>query len=145
MLFISLKNACCSQDIHFFLFLAFPLFLPVGHCFRVWLKINLKVLDIINCLNKSSITHFIWYLEREKRYDIETLSIDGVSDNVFIEKSCRNVQQKLVPDLFIILVSNPKQPLHAWNYFKSRIFWKRIIKKPWKRWLHFSAEPSPFQ
>ena len=33
-----------------------------------------------------------------------------------------NVQQKLVPDLFIILVNNPKQPLHAKNYFKSKIF-----------------------
>ena len=33
-----------------------------------------------------------------------------------------NVQQKLVPDLFIILVNNPKQPWHAKNYFKSKIF-----------------------
>ena len=24
------------------------------------------------------ITHFVWYLEKEKRYDIETLSIDRV-------------------------------------------------------------------
>ena len=23
-------------------------------------------------------THFVWYLEKEKIYDIETLSIDGV-------------------------------------------------------------------
>ena len=34
----------------------------------------------------------------------------------------KNVQQKLVPDLFIIWVNNPKQPLHARNYFKSEIF-----------------------
>ena len=39
-----------------------------------------KLYDIINCLNKNSVTHFVWYLEKEKRYDIETLSIDGVSD-----------------------------------------------------------------
>ena len=26
--------------------------------------------------------------------------------DIFTEKSCRNVQQKLVPDLFIILVNN---------------------------------------
>ena len=47
------------------------------------------------------------------------------------------MQQKPVPDLFIILVNNPTQPLHAINYFKYKIFWKRIIKKPWKRKLFF--------
>ena len=47
------------------------------------------------------------------------------------------MQQKLVPDLFIILVNNPKQPLHARNSFKSKIFWKRIIKKPLKSPLYF--------
>ena len=26
----------------------------------------------------NSITHFVWYLDKEKRYDIETLPIDGV-------------------------------------------------------------------
>ena len=42
--------------------------------------------------------------------------------NAFIKNHAENVQQKLVPDLFIILVNNPKQPLHARNYFKSKIF-----------------------
>ena len=32
----------------------------------------------MNCLNKTLITHFVWYLEKEKSYDIETLSIDRV-------------------------------------------------------------------
>ena len=30
--------------------------------------------------------------------------------NIFIKNHAQNVQQKLVPDLFIILVNNPKQP-----------------------------------
>ena len=34
--------------------------------------------DVINCLNKNLMTHFIWYLEKEKKYDIETLFIDRV-------------------------------------------------------------------
>ena len=38
--------------------------------------------------------------------------------------------QKLVPDPSLILVNNPKQPLHARNYFENKIFWKKIIKKP---------------
>ena len=31
----------------------------------------------MNCLNKN-LTHFVWYLKKEKRYDIETLSVDRV-------------------------------------------------------------------
>ena len=31
----------------------FSLFLPVSHCFRAWPKKNLKVYDVINCLNKN--------------------------------------------------------------------------------------------
>ena len=36
---------------------------------------NLKVYDVINCLNQN-LTHFDSYLEKEKRYDIKTMSID---------------------------------------------------------------------
>ena len=46
------------KKIKFFQFPSFPLFLPVGHCFRRWSKINLKVY--------ATITHFVWYLEKEK-------------------------------------------------------------------------------
>ena len=31
------------------------------------------------------------------------------------------MSNKLVPDPFLILVNNPKQPLHARNYFKNKI------------------------
>ena len=57
--------------------------------------------------------------------------------DIFIEKSCRNVQQKLVPDLFIILVNNPKQPLYARNYFKSKIFRKEDYQKALKKITSF--------
>ena len=39
---------------------------------------NLTVYDVINCLNKNLITHFVLELEKEKRYDTGTLSIDKV-------------------------------------------------------------------
>ena len=80
MLFSSSKKLFSFSRYSIFVFLSFPLFLPVGHCFRGWLKINLKVYDVIHCLNKNSVTHFVWYLKKEKRNDIETLSIDIVSD-----------------------------------------------------------------
>ena len=42
-------------------------------------KDKLKVYDVINFLNKNLVMYFVWFLEKEKRYDIETLSIDRVS------------------------------------------------------------------
>ena len=101
------------------LHLCSPLFPTVSHCFRDWSKINLNVYDIINCQNKNLITHFVWYLEKEKKVWHWNLSIHA-----------ENVHQKLVPDPFLILVNNPKQPLHVRHSFKNKRFWKRIIKKP---------------
>ena len=46
------------------------------YCFRGRSKKILKVYDVINCLNKKLITHFVWYIEKEIGCDIETLSID---------------------------------------------------------------------
>ena len=41
--------------------------------------------------------------------------------NVFMEKSPRKCM-KAIPDFFIILVNNPKQPSYARNSFKTKIF-----------------------
>ena len=55
-----------------------------------------------------------------------------------MEKSCRKCAPKCAPKVpFLILVNNCKQPLHARNYFKNKIFWKRIIKQPEK--VNFSV------
>ena len=39
-----------------------------------------------------------------------------------MENHSENGHQKLVPDPFFILVNNLKQPLHAINSFKTKIF-----------------------
>ena len=78
MFFISSKKLFSFSRYAIFCISVFPFFLSVSHCFRGWSKINIKVCDIINCLNKNLITHFVWYLKKEKGYDIETLSIDIV-------------------------------------------------------------------
>ena len=70
-----LQSCFRSRDIQIFVFLTFPQFFPVSHWLRRWFKINLKFYDVNICLNKNLIT-FVWYLEKEKTYDIETLSID---------------------------------------------------------------------
>ena len=117
------------SDFCIFVFPCF--FLPVSNCFRGWSNINLIVYGIINCLNKNLITHFLWYLGKKKRYGIESLSTDRVlnKEHFYGKKHTETVHQKLIPDPLLILVNNPKQPLHARNYFESKIFWKMIIKK----------------
>ena len=55
------------------------------------------------------------------------------------------MQQKIVPDLFIIFVNNPKQPLHARNYLKKRYFERGLSKSLEKDNFIFSFKPSPFQ
>ena len=55
------------------------------------------------------------------------------------------MQPKLVPDPFLILLNKTKQPLHERNYFKNKVFRKKIIKKPWKSWVClFLLSPVPF-
>ena len=39
------------------------------------------------------------------------------------------MHQKLALGPFLIFLYNLKQPLHARNYFKNKIFWKKIFKK----------------
>ena len=76
MFFISSKTFFSFLRYSNFSIFVFPLFFPVSYCFRGWSKENLNIYDVINCLNKNLITHFVWYLEKEIRCDIETLSID---------------------------------------------------------------------
>ena len=143
MLFVSSKklfsfsrysNVCISD---------FPSLFPLGHCFRGWSKINFKTYGVISCLNNNLITRFIWYLEKEKGYDIATLSTDIVleKEHLYGKNNAENMHQKLIGDPVLILVNNPKQQLHASNPFANRIFKKRIIKKVLKSWLYFSFKP----
>ena len=100
MFFISCKNIFCSQDIQIFVFLSSSLFFPVSHCFRSWFKKNLKFYGVIICLNKSLITHFVWYLEKEIWCVIETLSTGRVLNiyGTFLwGKSCRKCAPKVSP------------------------------------------------
>ena len=54
-----------------------------------------------------------------------------------MKKICRECAPKLIPDLFLILVNNPKQLLHARNSFTNQIFWKKIYKKLLKSQLYY--------
>ena len=46
MALFRLKSSFRSRDIQIFVFPSSPLFLNVGHCFRRWSKINIKVYDV---------------------------------------------------------------------------------------------------
>ena len=90
------------------------------------------------------ITHFVWYLEKEKSYDAETLLIDRVLNkyHFYKIKIMQKMLLKLIPDPFVILVNNPKQPLDARNSFKNKIFWKHYQKAMKKLTLFFVQTQS---
>ena len=69
-----LKIYFCPRDIHVFVYPSSPLFSLLAIALENdWLKLNIKVYDVTNRLNKKLV-----YLEKEKGYDIKTLSIDRV-------------------------------------------------------------------
>ena len=74
--FVSSKKLFSFSRYSNFCIFVFPYFFPVSHCLRAWSKKNLKIYEVISCLNKNLITHFVWYLEKEIRCDIEALSLD---------------------------------------------------------------------
>ena len=73
----------------------------------------------------------IWstYVQRKKIFDNFMIILPGktvslsIKYRIFLWKNhAENVHQKLVSDPFIILLNNPKQPLHARNSFQNKIF-----------------------
>ena len=142
MFFFHLKSSFRSQYIKIFVFPSSPLFLPVSHCFRAWSKKDLKVYDVINCLNKSLITQ----LDKEKRYGIKTLSIDKVlnKEHLLWKNHAENVHQKVVRDPFFILANNPISHCMQEILLKIRYFERELSKTLKKLTLFFLLSPVPF-
>ena len=81
-----LKISFHSQYIKIFVFPSTPLFLQVS---------------VISCLDKNLITYFVWHLEKEKRYNIETLPIEKVlNKGNFHGKTSRKYVSKASPRPF---------------------------------------------
>ena len=79
--------------------------------------------------------------ERNELWHWNFVHWESIKYIAFLWKNhAENVHQKLAPNPFLILLHNPKQPLHARIFFKNKILWKRIIKKPWKSQLYFFFE-----
>ena len=75
MLFVSSKKLFSSFGYSSFCIFVLPSFFLCQPCLRGWSKKNLKINDVMNCLYKN-LTYFLWYLMKQVRCDIETLSID---------------------------------------------------------------------
>ena len=105
-----------------------PLFFPVSHGVRGCLKINLKVYDVINCLNRYLITHFVWYLGKEKRYDIETLSIDWVLNK---EHIFEKIKQKIIKNAkkSQLYISSEPSPFQSTQVIKNKRALKLVISR----------------
>ena len=78
IIFVSSKKALFVLEIFKFLYICPSLFFALS---AIALEIDSRkmlVYDVVNCLNKNLNTHYVWYLEKEIRCDIGTLSIDRV-------------------------------------------------------------------
>ena len=53
-------------------------------------------------------------------------------------EQAENVHQKLVPDAVLVLVNNPKQPLHGRSFLKIRYFERELSKSLKKANIFFS-------
>ena len=72
-IFISSKKLFSFSRYSNFCIFVFPSFFScLSHCFRGWFKKNPKVCDVINCLDRNLITHYVFSLEKEKRCNIKT-------------------------------------------------------------------------
>ena len=95
-----LKSYFRSRVIQIFVFPICPHWIfPVSFWVRGWFKINHTVYGVSIHLNKDLIKRFAWYLKKEKRYDIETLSIDKVLckehfHGKIMQKLCTKSQSK---------------------------------------------------
>ena len=76
MFFISSKKPFSFSRYSNFCICFSPLFFRVSHCLRAWSRKNVKIHDVISCLNKNFIIHFAWYLEKETKCETEPLSTD---------------------------------------------------------------------
>ena len=98
IIFVSSKKALFVLEIFKFLYICPSLFFALS---AIALEIDSRkmlVYDVVNCLNKNLNTHYVWYLEKEIRCDIGTLSID----RAFLWKNhAENVHQKLAPGPFL--------------------------------------------
>ena len=77
-IFYFIEKAFFVLEIFKFFYFCLPLFFYLSAIALKVVRKNLKVYNVIYCLNKNLMTHFVWYFEKQKSYDIETLPIDRV-------------------------------------------------------------------
>ena len=118
MFLFHLKSPFRSRDIQIFVFPSSPLFLPVSHCSGAWSKINFEVYDVTNCQNKNLVTHLVWYLEKEKKYNNEILSIDRILNKEhFHGKIMQKMCTKSCSRPLFYFVKQPKTANACKKYF----------------------------
>ena len=61
-----------------------------------------------------------------------------------MEKSCRKCAIKASPRPLFNFDKYPKTAIACKKFFRNKMFWKGIIKKPLKGWLYFFSNPFLF-
>ena len=106
-----------SQDIRIFIFPSFPL---VIHCLKKWSKKNLKVHDVINCLNKNLKTYCLITWEGKKVWYLNLLNSWSIKLGTFLWKK---IYRKCASNTCPIALYNFGQLPKSANACKN-LFWK---------------------
>ena len=145
--FISSKNLFSFSRYSNFCIFAFPYFSPCQSLLES--LIQYKDSDFVNCLNKNLIIHFVWYLEKEKRYDTEPLAT--VLNNTVLNK--KHFYGKIMEKMY---TKSSRWPLFYFGKLPKtatackKFFWKQdILKKDYqkplkKQTLLFLSNPVLF-
>ena len=124
--FISSKNLFSFSRYSNFCIFAFPYFSPCQSLLES--LIQYKDSDFVNCLNKNLIIHFVWYLEKEKRYDTEPLAT--VLNNTVLNK--KHFYGKIMEKMY---TKSSRWPLFYFGKLPKtatackKFFWKQDILK----------------
>ena len=134
--FLRYSNFCIS---------IFPSFFPVSHYFRRCLKKNLKVYDVINCLNKNfNKTFCLISSEGKKIWKWNFVNWWSFKYGTFLWKNhAENKHQKLVPVSFLILINNQNSQCMQELLLKIKYFERGLSKHFKKVNFIFSFESSP--
>ena len=118
MFLFHLKTFFQSQYIQIVVFPSSACFLSPSHRFRGCSKISFKVYDAINCLNKNFITHFVWYYEKEEKYDIKILTTGRVlNKDHFYQKIMQKCARKASCRSPFNFVEWPKMTIACKKFF----------------------------
>ena len=130
-----------SRDTQIFVLLTSP-HSPLGHCFRGWLKINLKVYEVINCLNRNLHHILLDVLRKKKDMTLKLCHLRGYQTRIiFMKKPCRKCAPKINSRPFFNFGKQTQTAIPCKEFFYKSDILKENYQKALRKLILFSFKP----